>query len=50
MFTPERINLLKNEEAFSLAHQPWTQLLNLAFFKVIGVAQLLLKEGLEIIH
>ena len=38
MFTPKGINLLKDEEALSLPHQPRALLLNLAFFEVIGIA------------
>ena len=50
MLAPEAINLLKNEEALRLAHQTGALLLNLTLLDVIGIAHLLLQEGLELLE
>ena len=47
MLPPERVDLLKDEEALGFSHQTRTLLLDLSLFEVVGIAQLLLKEVAE---
>ena len=50
MFAPKGVYLLKDEEALGLTHQSRALLLNLTLLEVVSIAQLLLKESLELVH